>query len=65
MSRYTNEELENMLSAVIDELNLSDFMLEKHGPMGTPVHEIVREVLENKDREIYLLKQKFAVLHLD
>lgn len=62
MSRYTNQELEDMLTAVVDELNLSDAMIEKHGPLGTPVHVMVREVLDQKDLEITALKSGMKVI---
>lgn len=63
--RYTNQELEDMLTAVVDELELSDYMLEKHGPLGTPVHILVREVLDQKDQEIHALKHGMKVIHKD
>jgi len=58
MSCHSKEVLENMLEDVINELDLSDAMFEKHGPLGTPANELVRYVLEEKDRRIALLKQK-------
>lgn len=62
MSCWTKEELENMLEDVVNELNLSDAMIEKHGPLGTPPAELVRLVLERKDLEIRALKQGFVDL---
>ena len=59
MSRWTKEELENMLEDVVNELDLSDGMIEKHGPLGTAPAELVRLVLERKDMEIRMLKQGF------
>lgn len=59
MSAWTKEELENMLEDVVNELDLSDSMIEKHGPMATPPAELVRIILERKDREIQMLKQGF------
>ena len=56
MSAHTKETLENMLEDVVNELDLSDGMIEKHGPLGTPPAEMVREVLDRKDREIAMLK---------
>lgn len=56
MSRWTKEELENMLEDVVNELNLSDEMIAKHGPHGTPPAELVRLVLQSKDREIAILR---------
>ena len=60
MSCWTKEELENMLEDVVNELDLSDGMLEIHGPLGTPPAELVRLVLERKDREISMLKRGFV-----
>ena len=63
MSCWTKEQLENMLADVVNELNLSDSMIEKHGPRGTAPSELVRLVLERKDLEIAML-QKAALLLL-
>jgi hypothetical protein len=60
MSCWSKEELEAMLFAVVDELQLSDSMLAEHGPMGTPPAELVRLVLERKDLEIAMLKRGFV-----
>lgn len=65
MSRYTNEELENMLTDVVDQLELSDYMLEKHGPLGSTVATMVREVLDQKDLEIAALKAGMKVICTD
>lgn len=62
MSCWTKTELENMLEDVVNELDLSDGMIEEHGPLGTAPAELVRLVLERKDREIRMLKQGFVVL---
>jgi len=59
MSCWTKEELEGMLEDVVNELDLSDMMLDKHGPLGTPPSELVRLVLERKDKEIAMLKRGF------
>jgi len=56
MSEWTKEELENMLEDVVNELGLSDGMIEQHGPMGTAPATLVRLVLERKDKEIAMLK---------
>lgn len=64
MTCWSKQELENMLEDVVNALDLSDEMIEKHGPFGTSPAELVRLVLEQKDREIYLLKQKFVPLSL-
>lgn len=60
MSCWNKEELENMLEDVVNVLDLSDGMVEKHGPLGTAPAELVRLVLERKDREIAMLKQGFV-----
>lgn len=62
MSCWTKEELENMLMDVVNELDLSDGMIEKHGPLGTAPSELVRLVLERKDMEIRALKQGFIAI---
>ena len=59
MSCWTKPELEDMLEDVVNVLNLSDGMIEEHGPLGTPPAELVRLVLERKDMEIRMLKQGF------
>jgi len=62
MSCWTKPELEDMLFDVVNELNLSEGMIEKHGPFGTAPAELVRLVLEQKDIEIQALKQGFKLL---
>lgn len=62
MSCWNKTELENMLEDVVNELDLSESMLEKHGPLGTPPAELVRLVLEQKDMEIHALKQGFVAI---
>ncbi len=57
MSCWSKEELENMLEDVVNELDLSDEMINQHGPLGTAPAELVRLVLQEKDRQIKLLKQ--------
>ncbi|WP_407498831.1 hypothetical protein [Elizabethkingia anophelis] len=57
---YTTEELRSMLEDVVTVLDLSDDIIEKHGPLGTPPAELVRLVLEQKDKEIRMLKQGFV-----
>ena len=49
MSCHSKEELENMLEDVINTLELSESMIEKHGPLGTSPAELVRLVLERKE----------------
>jgi hypothetical protein len=56
MSAWTKEQLEQMLEDVINELDLSDIAIEQHGPMGTPPAELVRLVLDQKDKTIRMLK---------
>lgn len=56
MSCWNKEELENMLYDVVNELDLSDGMIEEHGPLGTAPAKLVRLVLDRKDREIAMLK---------
>jgi hypothetical protein len=62
MSCWSKEELENMLEDVVNELDLSDGMIEKHGPLGTAPAELVRLVLERKDLEIRALKSGIPVI---
>jgi hypothetical protein len=62
MSCWNKEQLENMLEDVVNELDLSDVMIEKHGPLGTAPAELVRLVLEQKDQQIRALRQGFAVI---
>lgn len=59
MSCWTKEKLENMLEDVVNELDLSDIMIEKHGTLGTTPAELVRLVIRQKDMEISLLKNGF------
>ena len=56
MSKWNKEELENMLEDVVNELDLSEYMIEKHGQYGTAPSELVRLVLEQKDIQIAKLK---------
>ena len=56
MSCWTKEELEQMLEDVVNELDLSESALEKHGQLGTPPAQLVREVLEEKDMIIRCLR---------
>ena len=56
MSCHTKEQLENMLEDVVNELDLSEIAIEKHGQLGTAPAELVRLVLEQKDMEIRALK---------
>jgi hypothetical protein len=62
MSCWTKEELENMLEDVVNELDLSDGMLEEHGPLGTAPATLVRLVIARKDQEIRMLKAGFKCI---
>jgi len=62
MSCWDKEELENMLEDVVNELDLSDTAIREHGPNGTPPAELVRIVLDQKDKEIQMLKQGFVAV---
>jgi hypothetical protein len=56
MSCWNKAQLEQMLEDVINELDLSDGMIDHHGPLGTPPAELVRLVLARKDLTITMLK---------
>lgn len=60
MTCHTKEQLEDMLFDVVNELDLSDMMIEERWPRGTPPATLVRLVLERKDLEIRMLKQGFT-----
>lgn len=62
MSCWSKEKLEEMLFDVVDALDLSDGMIEKHGPLGTAPAELVRLVLENKALQIKALKAGFVAV---
>jgi|TARA_R110000824_G_scaffold165786_1_gene342457 hypothetical protein len=62
MKPYTNDELKNMLRDVVDELDLSEYAIEKHGPMGTAPAEMVREVMDEKDRIIASLRSGMVLI---
>lgn len=59
MSCWDKEQLEQMLYDVVNVLDLSDGMYEEHGPLGTAPAELVRLVMERKDREIAMLRAGF------
>ena len=63
MSCWSKEELENMLEDVVNELDLSEIMIERHGPHGTAPAELVRLVLERKDLEIEALRKGVKVIY--
>lgn len=48
--------LRNLLEDVVNELDLSETAIEKHGPLGTPPSELIRLVLAEKDTKIAALK---------
>ena len=56
MSKWTKEELENMLEDVVNVLDLSDDAIAYHGPLGTPPAELVELVLAQKDLKIKALQ---------
>jgi len=62
MTCWSKEELKNMLEDVVNELDLSEVMIEKHGPEGTAPAELVRIILDSKDLEIKALKSGFISL---
>lgn len=62
MTCWSKEELEQMLEDVVNELDLSESMIEKHGPLGTAPAVLVRKVLDAKDMQIRGLKQGFKIL---
>jgi hypothetical protein len=64
MSSWDKEGLENMLQDVVNELDLSDAAIEKHGPLGTAPSELVRLVLDQKDLEIRALKAGMHVVKI-
>ena len=59
MSSHTKEQLENMLEDVVNELDLSDGAVFKHGQIGSPPAELVRLVLAEKDSIIRNLRSGF------
>ena len=51
-----NEHLTNLLENVVNELDLSDIAIEKHGQLGTEPAYLVELVLAEKDMKISCLK---------
>lgn len=51
-----NGELRDILFSIVDELELSETAIDFHGPRGTCPSILVREVLEEKDKIIRMLK---------
>jgi len=62
MTCWAKQELENMLEDVVNELDLSDSMIEKHGPLGTAPADLVRAVLDRKDFQISCLKKGVVLI---
>ncbi len=52
----TRDNLISMLEDVVNELDLSDEIIQKHGALGTSPAELVRLVLDEKDKTIIMLK---------
>jgi len=65
MSCWNKKELEDMLEDVVNELELSESMIAKHGPLGTAPSELVRLVLDRKDLEIRALKAGMVIIETD
>lgn len=59
MSKWNKQQLENMLEDVVNELDLSEIMIDEHGQHGTSPAKLVRLVLERKNRQIRMLKAGF------
>lgn len=57
--RKREDEFRNKLEDVVNELDLSECMIEEHGQHGTAPSELVRLVLEEKDRKIFMLSNGF------
>jgi hypothetical protein len=58
----TREDYRNMLEDVVNELNLSESMIEQHGQCGTAPAELVRLVLEQKDLQISALSRGMKMI---
>lgn len=52
------ERMRNLLEDVVNALDLSEIAIETHGPLGTEPAELVKLVLQQKDREIALLRHE-------
>ena len=50
--------MRNLLEDVVNALDLSEIAVETHGPLGTEPAELVKLVLQQKDREIALLRRE-------
>ena len=62
MSCHSKETLENMLEDVVNELDLSQGAIFKHGQQGTSPARLVRLVLDEKDLIIKGLKAGMVVV---
>jgi hypothetical protein len=60
MSKWNKEELENMLEDVVNELDLSEIAVAKHGQDGTTPAELVKLILEQKDLQIRAMEANFV-----
>jgi len=65
MSCWNKEQLENMLEDVVNELDLSGEMVDKRGQEGTAPSELVKLVLEQKDKQIRMLKAGMKQIELN
>jgi len=54
--------MRNLLEDVVNALDLSEIAIETHGPLGTEPAELVKLVLQQKDREIALLHHELDEL---
>lgn len=52
------ERMRNLLEDVVNALDLSEIAVETHGPLGTEPAELVKLVLQQKEREIALLRHE-------
>lgn len=52
------ERMRNLLEDVVNALDLSEIAVETHGSLGTEPAELVKLVLQQKDREIALLRHE-------
>ena len=52
----------SLLENVINELDLSEAAIEEHGPLGTEPAELVRLVLDEKDRRLRYKDKRIAEL---
>lgn len=57
------ERLKNLLEDVVNELDLPESAIEKHGPLGTHPSELVRLVLNENNRRVQIA-ESLAATHL-